>query len=101
MKYSSMRSPTTNILEFQLKFTPDAAPAAPTATTGADTTSHTPSRTTKGSDGPYNKWLIEKEKGKNQIGNKTNSSDLNHYNSDKRINQWLTQHNELKKPLRG
>ena len=34
MKYSSMRSPTTNILEFQLKFTP-AAPAAPTATTVA------------------------------------------------------------------
>ena len=60
MKYSSMRSPTTNILEFQLKFTPappaaTTTPAAPTATTGADTTSHTPSRTTKGSYGPYNK----------------------------------------------
>ena len=41
--------------------------------------------------------LMEKEKGINQIGNKTNNSDLNYYNSDKRINQWLTQHNELKK----
>ena len=70
MKYSSMRSSTTNILEF----TP-AAPAAPTATT-------VPAQTPKGPS-----ELMEKEKGINQIGNKTNNSDLNYYNSDKRINQ--------------
>ena len=87
MKYSSMRSPTTNILEFQLKFTPAApaatttttAPAAPTATTGADNT--VPAQTPKD---PTISELMEKEKGINQIGNKTNSSDLNYYNSDKK-----------------
>ena len=77
MKYSSMRSSTTNILEF----TP-AASTATTATTVAATTPPTPSQTPKGPS-----ELMEKEKGINQIGNKTNNSDLNYYNSDKRINQ--------------
>ena len=70
MKYSIMRSPTTNILEFQLKFTPPAT-----------TTTTVPAQTPKD---PTISELMEKEKGINQIGNKTNNSDLNYYNSDKK-----------------
>ena len=53
MKYSSMSSPTTNILDFQLKFTP-AAPAAPTATTVAveSATPATPPATSPRAKGP-------------------------------------------------